>query len=284
MATETSTRNSRQKTRQQPQASGGGRIGAARKSGPPQWQVVRNEPAACRIERQIKAAILGGRFQAGDYLGSEHDLSAELGVSRLPVREALGRLQALGLVEVKTGAAGGARVAAGRPENIAELLAIQLVLDGLDAEQVLVAQRIVEVAAVGMAARAAQAPDITRMQDALARAEQLVDLPVAFTAASMAFHAAVGEASRNGFLSILMRAIALALEQVAAPDTTAQVARRVVGRHRKLLQAIRDRDAEASTRLISRHLDLVHSRIRERIAAARNGSGRAASLMRVAGP
>lgn len=237
----------------------------AESEGPVQWQAVRSEPAACRIERQIKAAILGRQFQVGDYLGSEHDLSAKLGVSRLTVREAIGRLQALGLVEVRTGAAGGARVAAGRPEHIAELLAIQLVLEGLEAEQVLVAQRIVEVAAAGMAARCAQPEDIATMELALARAERLVERPDAFTAASLAFHAAVGEASRNRFLSIMMQAISLALERVMAPDTTVEVARRVVARHRKLMQAIKAGDEETSMRLISQHLDRVHLRVRARL-------------------
>ena len=233
---------------------------------PIQWRTVRSEPAACRIERQIKAAILDRQFQVGDYLGSEHDLSAKLGVSRLPVREAIGRLQALGLVEVTTGATGGARVAAGRPEHIAELLAIQLVLEGLDADQVLVAQRIVEVAAAGMAARCAAPEDIARLESALAQAEHLVETPNAFTAASMAFHAAVGEASRNRFLSIMMQAIALALERITAPDTTVEIARSVVSRHRKLLQAIKAGDEVASVKLISQHLDRVHARVRARLA------------------
>ena len=88
------------------------------------WRSARTEPAACRIERQIKSAILSGQFKVGDYLGSENDLAAKLGVSRLPVREAVGRLQALGLVEVRTGAAGGVRVAVGKLDHIAELLKI----------------------------------------------------------------------------------------------------------------------------------------------------------------
>ena len=230
------------------------------------WIPIRSEPAGLRIERQIKAAILKGQYRVGEYLGSENDLAAQLGVSRLPVREAVGRLQALGLVEVRTGAAGGVRVAAGKPDGIAELLAIQLVLDGLEAEEVLVAQRIVEVAAVGMAARNASAAALESMRQALAEAERLVEQPEAFTAASMAFHAAVGVASQNRFLSIMMQAIALALERVNAPDTTVEVARKVAARHRKLLQAIEAGDEAASVALISRHLEHVHAHIRARLA------------------
>jgi len=230
------------------------------------WCPVRSEPAGLRIERQIKAAILSGRCKVGEHLGSENDLAAQLGVSRLPVREAVGRLQALGLVEVRTGAAGGVRVAAGKPDGIAELLAIQLVLDGLEAEEVLVAQRIVEVAAVGMAARNASPSALARMRLALAEAERVVEQPEAFTSCSMAFHAAVGVASQNRFLSIMMQAIALALERVNAPDTTVEVARKVAARHRKLLQAIEAGDETASVALISRHLDHVHGHIRARLA------------------
>lgn len=241
------------------------------------WQPARSEPAACRIERQIKAAIVSGQCKVGDYLGSENDLAAQLGVSRLPVREAVGRLQALGLVEVRTGAAGGVRVAAGNPDRIAELVAIQLFLDGLDPEQVLVAQRIVEVAAVGMAARTAEAEDIAGMEHALREAERLMDEPSSFTAASMAFHAAVGDASRNRFLAIMMQAISLALEQLTAPDTTTEVARRVVANHRRLLHAIKAGDEATSVRVISQHLDRVHAHIRARLAS---GRARPAALSR----
>jgi GntR family transcriptional repressor for pyruvate dehydrogenase complex len=238
------------------------------------WRSARSEPAGSRIERQIKAAILAGQFRAGDHLGSENELAASLGVSRLPVREAVGRLQALGLVEVKTGAGGGVRVAAGKPDHIAQMLVIQLVLDGLDAEQVLVAQRIVEVAAVGMAARSARAEDIDGMERALVEAARLCEHPDAFTAASMRFHAAVGEASGNRFLSIMMQAVSLALEQLTAPDTTVEVARRVVANHRKLLDAIKARDETTSVRLITRHLKRVHSHVLARLAKqAKPGSG-----------
>ena len=161
------------------------------------------------------------------------------------------------------------RVAAGKPDHIAEMLAIQLVLDGLDAEQVLVAQRIVEVAAVGMAARSAQAEDIAAWSAHWRRPSGLCEQPDAFTAASMAFHAAVGEASANRFLSIMMQAVALALEQLTAPDTTVEVAKRVVASHRKLLHAIKAGDETASVQLISRHLDRVHAHVRRRLAAER---------------
>lgn len=57
-----------------------------------------------RVEKQIKEAVLDGKLQPGDFLGSENDLAEQFQVSRLPIREAMGRLQALGVVDVRTGA------------------------------------------------------------------------------------------------------------------------------------------------------------------------------------
>jgi DNA-binding GntR family transcriptional regulator len=48
---------------------------------------------------QIRTAILAGRLPAGETLRQE-DLAERLGVSRMPVREAIRRLHAEGLVEV----------------------------------------------------------------------------------------------------------------------------------------------------------------------------------------
>lgn len=52
---------------------------------------------------QIVAEVLGGGMQPGDALPSERTLAEVLGVSRPAVREALKRLTAAGLVEVRQG-------------------------------------------------------------------------------------------------------------------------------------------------------------------------------------
>jgi GntR family transcriptional repressor for pyruvate dehydrogenase complex len=49
----------------------------------------------------ILAAIKGGQFSAGDQLPPERELAQKLGLSRNLLREAIGALEALGIVEVK---------------------------------------------------------------------------------------------------------------------------------------------------------------------------------------
>lgn len=52
-------------------------------------------------------AIESGRLRAGDKLPREDDLAAALGVSRMTLRQALGSLEARGLIESRRGRSGG---------------------------------------------------------------------------------------------------------------------------------------------------------------------------------
>jgi len=54
---------------------------------------------------QLRAAIMSGRYRPGDRLPSQRALAADLGVNMASVREALGRLEQLRLLEVRHGSA-----------------------------------------------------------------------------------------------------------------------------------------------------------------------------------
>ncbi len=60
---------------------------------------------SARIHADLRAAILSGRYAAGDALPSERVLSEELGANRHAIREALKRLQEAGLVAIQHGGA-----------------------------------------------------------------------------------------------------------------------------------------------------------------------------------
>jgi DNA-binding GntR family transcriptional regulator len=79
-----------------------------------------------RTVDQLRDAILRGEFAAGTRLG-EVELAARLGVSRTPVREALPRLAAEGLVEVSPNR--GARVASWSPAELEGIFELRAVLE-----------------------------------------------------------------------------------------------------------------------------------------------------------
>lgn len=64
----------------------------------------RRQPKYHRIATELRAAIDAGRYGPGDRLPGENDLMAEHGVARMTARQALGVLQAEGIVEARKGA------------------------------------------------------------------------------------------------------------------------------------------------------------------------------------
>ena len=64
---------------------------------------------ADRLARRLRDAIVGGRLRPGDELPSERELAVQYDVNRSSVREAMTRLEAWGLVQIRHG--GATRVA-----------------------------------------------------------------------------------------------------------------------------------------------------------------------------
>ncbi|WP_327085694.1 GntR family transcriptional regulator [Nonomuraea sp. NBC_01738] len=68
-------------------------------------------PAHVQIERWLLGAVASGEMAPGDRLPGERDLAARLGVSRMTLRQALGTLEARGVLVRTQGRTGGAFIA-----------------------------------------------------------------------------------------------------------------------------------------------------------------------------
>ena len=83
-----------------------------------------------QVADQLRRAILSARHKPGERL-IEDRLSEEMGVSRMPIREALRALAAEGLVDVQPRR--GASVAAISPAVARDLVEVRATLEGLNA-------------------------------------------------------------------------------------------------------------------------------------------------------
>jgi DNA-binding GntR family transcriptional regulator len=79
------------------------------------------------VTDRVRSAILSGQFGPGERVPQD-DLAQQLGVSRMPVREALRILESEGLVELRPHR--GAVVVDLLPEDIAEVFEIRAMLEG----------------------------------------------------------------------------------------------------------------------------------------------------------
>src|SRR5829696_9473187 len=128
-----------------------------------------------QIVAEVRDALFAKRLKSGDFLGTEKDLAARFGVSRIVARDALRTLQALGIAEIRMGKGGGARVARGNPRLFAEALAVQLDLTGVSAAEIMDAQRAIECLAAELAAENATSADHARLRRLIAEAEAIID-------------------------------------------------------------------------------------------------------------
>jgi GntR family transcriptional regulator len=75
--------------------------------GKPRLTRTTDEPSHARIEQWLRARIAAGHLVPDDKLPSEEELAAALGVSRMTLRQALGSMEASGVLERRRGRAGG---------------------------------------------------------------------------------------------------------------------------------------------------------------------------------
>jgi GntR family transcriptional regulator, transcriptional repressor for pyruvate dehydrogenase complex len=233
----------------------------------------RQTSLSVQIVADVRQALFARRLKPGDFLGTEKEIAARFGVSRIVARDALRTLQALGIAEIRMGRGGGARVTHGNPRLFAEALAVQLALTGVGAAEVLDAQRAVETLAAELAAQNATAADHAELRRLLADAESKLGDVAALTRSCRDFHLAVAEASHNRVLAVQL----VSLEHVAWParnqTLTPAVARRVLDVHKELVQLIEMRDGAGARRLMGEHVKMIRSRRVAEEKGIRKGGG-----------
>jgi GntR family transcriptional repressor for pyruvate dehydrogenase complex len=221
---------------------------------------------ASRIVAEVRERLFDRRLRAGDFLGTEKELAARHGVSRIVARDALRTLEAMGIVEIVRGAGGGARITHGNPQLFAEALAVQLELAEIDVDEILAAQAAVEGLAAELAAQHASKTEIVRLKALVAEAQSSLEDLDAFTRSSLRFHLAVAEASHNRVLHYQL----VSLQHVSWPKRnrtlTRAVAQRVLDAHGEIVAAIERRDAAKARHLMEAHVGMIRSR---RVAESR---------------
>lgn len=175
--------------------------------------------------RSLREQILSGAIPAGARLG-EVELAERLSVSRTPVREALSRLAAEGLVELQPNR--GARVVAWTRDELREIFAVRLRLEPHAVRQAvpaLTAEHLTQLDELATAMSAVGRPGRQRDLDALTELNrrfhglfvELADSPALATALRTVTHAAVVHQNFHEYSAeALQRSLAHHHEMVAA--------------------------------------------------------------------
>jgi DNA-binding FadR family transcriptional regulator len=232
-----------------------------------------------QLMRTLLADIASGELVPGGAALRETDIAGRFGVSRGVARECVRGLEERGLVCVKPGL--GATVTPSDRWAIFDPDVLSALLGARRGAEILGAyvecRRILEVAAVGLAAERAGEEDLADLSDTLERmaasAQRAAIDPAArdaFYDAELAFHETLIGATHNvalaAMLAPLWQALEAARRALGGPAVTLE---RSIAEHRRILAAVASRDVEEADAAMRDHLATVEHELGER----NNGPG-----------
>jgi DNA-binding GntR family transcriptional regulator len=189
---------------------------------------------------RLRQAILTGELKEGTSL-PEAQTATKLGVSRVPVREALVDLERQGLVEFDRN--GRACVRTFTPDDVAEIISLRANLQRMAAR--LAATKLTDA-------------DVLALEDILSRAVVENDL-TAFSALDTAFHDQIVRIARHKRLSRLWDDVRSQMELWLArihrrrESVKHDVRQATLASHREMVEVLKTRKPDAAGELMERH-------------------------------
>lgn len=199
-----------------------------------------------RVYARLRGSLAGGKLMSNSRL-DEEALGRELGVSRTPIREAIGKLTKEGFVEYRPYQGNFVRSFSAAQVN--DLYTVRQTLESL---------------AVRLAVPRLSDADIRRLIDILREAEMALESGdmLAYSAADRHFHRAIAEYSGN---ETLLESLDRLSVQVQIIRTVANhdpgVAARTAGERPRIVAALAARDAERAAALMAEHIDGVRQAV-----------------------
>ena len=213
------------------------------------------------VASRIRGQILRGQLGEGSALPSEAVLVEQLGVSRPTLREAFRLLESEGLIVIRRGAHGGARVVPPTTTAAARHAGLVLQYRGATIEDIFNTRAIIEPPAAGLVAKRRDPELVRRLQHALDVEQAAIDDSLSFSVNSTNFHELIvalsGSPTLALFASILADMIRKNTERVvmsrASDPAQPADARRAHRAHVRVVELIEAGDAEGAELLWERH-------------------------------
>ncbi len=217
------------------------------------------------IVRHIERLIVTGGFAAGERIPAERTLANDLGVSRPALREALGRLEASGMVVRRHGS--GTRVS--REVPLSASLAARLERGSDEFEYAAEFREVVEPQIARLAAARIGAAELAALRELLLASSGDID-PDESVRLDVAFHVGVAQAAGNPLLATLGELTASWTVEARVYSHLQGDGRRISHEgHARVLDALENGDGDAVAEAMARHLREIRAEIdRVRLAGS----------------
>ena len=201
------------------------------------------------VFEQMKTLISTGEWKAGEKIQSENDLAKTFGVSRVSIRAALGRLNALGLVVSKQGE--GTFVGEATIETCMNSLLPMLIIDHTQLMDVYEFRRIVDVGSARLAAQNADSDDLEALEKNLKDMDNANRHAAEFARLDVEFHFLLAN-------SVMLKVYTVIKEILLTEQTKQHTMFGPSGGqiyHPLIFKAVKDRNGEEAARIMEEHLD-----------------------------
>ena len=220
------------------------------------------------IVEQIESLLEKGELRPGDQLPPERALAEQFQVSRASVREALRTLELLGVVETRAG--GGTFVRQVAPDDLVRPLH-SLIARGHSIPDVIEFRGLIEPALAALAATRISDAQLAELREIIAAQERKVAAGETYVEEDTRFHEVIGDAAKNELLTTMLAVIWDVLR--ASREQWLQTNQRAhtsLDAHRRILDALSRRDAEAARTASAQHIRAVGEGILK-LLGGRNG-------------
>ena len=219
-----------------------------------------------QVIEQIKELLVKGELKRGDRLPPERQLADMLGVSRPSLREALRALEYAGMLETRVGE--GIFVADGDSIMMNNLLMLHLIKQ-YALEEMIEVRKVLETSNVRFAVLRARGEDLdayprtldedlAALKEILEQSRGQIANKAAFIKSDYAFHQAIAVASGNSILATMLQTMRTMMSDFNSQLLTSQEGRQqVYAHHKKIVEAILNRDEKAAQDAMFLHLENV---------------------------
>jgi len=216
---------------------------------------------SARVAEYILASIKAGEYGNDDKLPSERKIAEAMGVSRIPVREAISALQLAGVVESVPGDGTYVR----RAEHLPSMRSMTLLVleKGESPFEALRARKPLELGIVDLLVDRPKDDSLSEIRTVLenmAAAVDTADLDAYFRA-NQEFHLGLAKATGNSILEDFMRYLLsimdqpLWMEAVQKHFTALNHVKEYAARHKRIFEAIIARDRDTALQEVRDHFD-----------------------------
>jgi len=205
-----------------------------------------------QVYDQMLDNILNGIWPPGTKLPSENELGQMFGVSRVPIREALRKLNTMGITQTRQGE--GSFVLMVTPGMFMNSLLPMLVWNRKSMMDILEYRRIVEPENAALAAMNADETDIANILATLGEMDRIGSPALEFSIADMKFHLDIARATKNSLLFNVSNVIRDVLVSYYRKINELMGVDRALKYHRLIYDAICNKDPDTARHWMQEHI------------------------------